>query len=189
MQIAAAFTDHVKSTDVETLIKAAEAASAAADRGAVTARARALDPTLASGAVAQARECMDDHAFRRDRMSAALEKLRLRLVELRDAEEDARRRVAYDEAAANRDEVAGELAGFYPEFAQKLVHLLSRLVESNYNLGVVNAKLPKGAVRLEPAELVAKGMVGRYVLGAVSVTECYLPPWTPHSPHRWPSAK
>jgi hypothetical protein len=131
--------------------------------------------------VIEARREMEDCAFLRDRMSAALEKLRLRLVELRDAEENTKRQAAYDEGAKNRDAVAKELAGFYPEYVERLVALLSRLQASNYEIGLINARLPKGAVRLEVAELVAKGTVGRPVLGAVSVAECYLPPWTPHS--------
>jgi hypothetical protein len=43
-RIAAAFNNGVNSTDVETLIKAAEAASVSADERAERARARALDP-------------------------------------------------------------------------------------------------------------------------------------------------
>jgi hypothetical protein len=81
------------------------------------------------------------------------------------------------------------LADFYPEFAEKLSGLLSSLVASNREVDWINTRLPKGAVRLEVAELVGKGTVGRPVLGATSVTECYLPPWTPHSVHRWPPAK
>ena len=69
---------------------------------------------------------MDDAAFRRERLQAALEKLRERLAELKDQEENARRQVAYDKAKALRDELAKELADLYPAFAQKLVELLPR---------------------------------------------------------------
>jgi hypothetical protein len=188
-RIAAAFSDAVKSADVEALIKAAEAASLAADEDAERARSRALAPTMQRSGVIEARRKMDDAAFERDRMRVAAAKLRERLAELRDQEENSRRQVAYDEAAAARDEVAKQLAEFYPGLAEKLSGLLARLVRSDYDLGLVNAKLPKGAPRLERAEFVAKDIVGRPIVGFVSVTECYLPPWTPHSPHRWPPVK
>ena len=41
---------------------------------------------------------MDDVAFKRDRLQAALGKLRERLAQLKDQEENARRQVAYDKA-------------------------------------------------------------------------------------------
>ena len=61
---------------------------------------------------------MDDAAFKRERLQAALEKLRERLAELRYQEEHARRRVRYYKAEAVRDELAKELAEVYPAFAQ-----------------------------------------------------------------------
>src|SRR5262245_42265144 len=91
------------------------------------ARNHALDPTLSGPDLKDARNYMDDAAFKRDRLQAALEKLQGRLAELRDQEEDARRRVVYDKAEAVRDELAKELADFYPAFAQKLAELLPRI--------------------------------------------------------------
>jgi hypothetical protein len=73
---------------------------------------------------------MDDVAFKRDRLQAAIGKLRERLAELKDQEEHARRQVAYDKAKAVRDELAKELADLYPAFAKKLAELLPRIASA-----------------------------------------------------------
>ena len=73
------------------------------------ARDRALDPTITPAAL-EARRESEDAAFSRDRMSAAVVRLRHRLDEVRDQEEQARRQAAYDAAKAERDELAEELA-------------------------------------------------------------------------------
>jgi hypothetical protein len=91
------------------------------------ARNHTLDLTLSGSEVKDARKVMDDAAFRRDRLQAALEKLRKRLARLKYQEEHARRQVSYDKAQAVRDELAKELANLYPTFVQKLVELLVRI--------------------------------------------------------------
>ena len=111
-----------------------------------------------------ARICVDDAAFRRDRLQAALEKLRKRLAQLKYQEEHARRQVAYDKAEAVRDELANELADLYPAFAQKLVELLARVVLNDREIDHINNHaLPKGADRLLVAELKARGLSGWFV--------------------------
>ena len=89
-RIAAAFNDGVNSTDVETLINAAEAASVLANERAELARTRALDPALSSNVVIEARRQMEDAAFQRDRLQVAVTKLRERLIAVKADEEDAR---------------------------------------------------------------------------------------------------
>jgi len=89
-RIAAAFADGAKSDDVAILIKDVEHGIASASEQAEQARNRALDPILPACELQDARKCMDDAAFRRDRLQAALEKLRERLAELKDEEENAR---------------------------------------------------------------------------------------------------
>jgi hypothetical protein len=126
-RIAAAFADDAKSKDVATLIKDTEHGAASASDRAEQARSHALDPTLSSG-LNDARQFMGEAAFRRDRLQAALGKLRERLAQLKYQEEHARRQVVYDKAKAVRDELAKELADLYPSFAQKLVELLARVV-------------------------------------------------------------
>ena len=72
---------------------------------------------------------MEDAAFVCDRLSAAVPGLKQRLKKLLAAEEDARRWVAYEEAEAERDKLAAELADIYPAFEQKLADLLPRIAE------------------------------------------------------------
>ena len=158
-RIAAAFADGAKSNDVATLIKDTEHGAASASDQAEQARNHALDPTLSGSELKDARKCMDDAAFKRDRLQAALGKLRERLAELKDQEENARRQVAYDKAEAVRDELAKELADLYPAFAQKLAELLARVVVNDREIDYINNHaLPKGADRLLVAELKARGL-------------------------------
>ena len=107
-RIAAAFANDAKSNDVAALIKDSEHAAASASDLAEQARNHALDPVLSGAELKDARECMDDAAFKRDRLQAALGKLRERRAELKDQEENARRQVAYDKAKAVRDDLARE---------------------------------------------------------------------------------
>ena len=158
-RIAAAFADGAKSNDVATLIKDTEHGAASASDLAEQARNHALDPTLSGSELKDARKCMDDAAFKRDRLQAALGKLRERLAQLKDQEENARRQVAYDKAEAVRDELAEELADLYPAFAQKLVELLVRVVANDREIDYINNHaLPRGADRLLVAELKARGL-------------------------------
>ena len=190
-RIAAAFADGAKSKDVATLIKDTEHGAASASDRAEQARNHALDPTLSGSELKDARKCMDDAAFRRDRLQAALGKLRERLAELKDQEENARRQVAYDKAEVVRDELAKELADLYPAFAQKLVELLARVVINDGEIEHINNALPKGADRLLVAELKARGLP--WVVNNVETpritSQLCLPPWQPRSSYLWPPRK
>ena len=191
-RIAAAFADGAKSNDVATLIKDTEHGAASASDRAEQARNHALDPTLSGSELKDARKCMDDAAFKRDRLQAALGKLRERLAQLKDQEENARRQVAYDKAEAVRDELAKELADLYPAFAQKLVELLARVVINDGEIDYINNHaLPKGADRLLVAELKARGLP--WVVNNVETpritNQLCLPPWQPRSNYLWPPRK
>jgi hypothetical protein len=69
----------------------------------------------------------------------AVNDLRERLKELSQHEEDAERRVRYNEIKAERDKLAAELAAIYPDFAKKTAELLSRVVENDREVAYVNA--------------------------------------------------
>ena len=135
---------------------------------------------------------MDDAAFRRDRLQAALGKLRERLAEVKAQEENVRRQVAYDQAEAVRDRLAKELADLYPAFAQKLVELLVRVVVNDREIDYINNQaLPNGAERLLVAELQARGLP--WVMNGVETpritNQLCLPPWQPRSNYLWPPRK
>jgi hypothetical protein len=191
-RIAAAFADGAKSNDVATLIKDTERAAASASDMAEQARNHALGPTLSGSELKDASKFMDDAAFKRDRLKAALGKLRDRLAQLKHQEEDARRQVAYDKAEAVRDKLAAELADLYPDLAQKLAELLVRIAANDRMIEYINGHaLPSGAKRLLVAELKARGLpeVANSIETARITNQLCLPPWQPRSSSLWPPRK
>ena len=194
-RIAAAFADGAKSNDVATLIKDTENAAASASDLAEQARNHALDPTLSGSELNDARKCMDDAAFKRERLQAAMGKLRERLAQLKDQEENARRQVAYDKAKAVRDDLAKELADLYPAFAQKLAELLPRIAANDREIEYINGHaLPSGAKRLLVAELVARGLEGFVHNSMVTpslMEELCLPAFecSAHDRYAWPRSR
>ena len=134
---------------------------------------------------------MDDAAFKRERLQAALGKLRERLAELKYQEEHARRQMRYDKAEAERDELAKELADLYPAFAEKLAELLGRVAISDREIDQINHALPNGADRLLVAELKARGLP--WVVNSIEmpriIDQLRLPAWQPRSDYLWPPRK
>src|SRR5207249_1527578 len=95
---------------------------------------------------------MEDAAFRRDRMGEAVRRLGERLREVRRQEDQARRRIAYDAALAERDALAAELAAVYPALAEQLADIVGRIAANDAVLERVNRKsLPDGAASLVSA--------------------------------------
>src|SRR5512143_3720224 len=74
-----------------------------------------------------------------ERLQATVSRLRERLTEVQAAEEDDRRRAAYEEARAERDELAAELARVYPPLAAQLADLLGRLRANDDRIEHMNA--------------------------------------------------
>jgi hypothetical protein len=96
-----------------------------------------------------------------DATEQAVSRLRDRLTELQSSEEDARRRAAYEEARAERDELAAEFARVYPPLAAQLADLLGRLRANDDRIEHMNAHaLPRGCGPLLVAELVARNLDG-----------------------------
>ena len=91
-----------------------------------------------------------------DAAEQAVSRLRERLTEVQSAEEDDRRRAAYEQARAERDELAAELARVYPPLAAQLADLLGRLRASDDRVEFINNALPRGCGPLLVAELVAR---------------------------------
>ena len=89
---------------------------------------------------------MEDAAFARDPLQAAMPRLQERLEKLRAAEEDARRWAAYEKAKAERDKLAEELARVYPPIVDQLVDLATRLAANDKALEACNRHArPAGA--------------------------------------------
>jgi hypothetical protein len=160
-RIARAFTVSVTSGDVAGLINEVEAAVIGVGEAASRARERALDPTLSSADVTEARREMEDAAFRRDRLKTAISKLETRLANLRRQEEEQRRRAAYEKATAERDALAAELKELYPVFADRIANLMARIEANDREIERINTHAsPEGAARMRGAELVARGLGG-----------------------------
>jgi hypothetical protein len=168
-QIVAAFGDGANSGDVSNLIAEAEAAAVSFAELAEQGLAQALDPVLSSLDVAAARREMDDAAFRRDRMQEAARRLRKRLRVVRQREDQARRRVAYDAAMAERDALAAELAELYPVIAERLADIASRIAASDAVIDRINRSLPDGAKWLPSAEMVARNLSNGFIDGTAMV--------------------
>jgi len=190
-RIAAAFAIGAKSADVATLIKNTERAASSAAELAEQARNHALDPTLSGNQLKDARKCMDDAAFKRDRLQAALGKLKERLKQLLEQEENAQRQVIYDKLEAERDQLAKEYADLYPTVAQKLAEVLSRIAANDREVDYINKHaLPKGAPRLLEVELIARELPGWVQAGIQTlrvIDLLRLPPWHPRTNYFWPS--
>jgi hypothetical protein len=153
VRIRAAFDDGASSQAIAELIGAVDEAAQAAGRAAAMARERALDPALSSNGVAEARREMEDSAFERDRMTAAVTKLRARLDLVKGDEEDARRLRIYEDTKAERDRLAAELRDFYPDVAERLAELLARIVANDEAIERINAHSWSAAVcRIDRAQ-------------------------------------
>jgi hypothetical protein len=127
-----------------------------------------------------------------ERLQATVSRLRERLTELRTAEEDERRRAAYEEAKTERNQLAAELARVYPPLAAQLADLLGRLRASDDRIEHMNAHaLPRGCGPLLVAELVARGLDG-FVQNSVNVPRIVRRVQLPafeydiHAPYAWP---
>jgi hypothetical protein len=127
-----------------------------------------------------------------DAAEQAVSLLRERLKEVQAAEEDNRRRAAYEEARAERDELAAELARVYPPLAAQLADLLGRLRTSDDRIEHMNAHaLPRGCGPLLVAELVARGLDG-FVQNSVNIPRIVRRVQLPafeydiHAPYAWP---
>ena len=81
-RIAAAFGTGVKSEAVSQLSSETEAAALSAGELAQRARERALDPTISPAQLEAARKQSEDAIFNRERMNAAVVRLRKRLLDL-----------------------------------------------------------------------------------------------------------
>ena len=168
--IAHAFRTGARSDEIVATIAKAEAALNAVTESAERARTRALDPTLSPSnpalspsVLVEARREMEETAFLRDRLQTAVTKLRERLeqVSALEEKEDRRRQPAYDNAKAERDKLAKELARVYPAFEAQLADLLQRIEANDRQIEYINGHaLPRGASPLLGAELVARGLGG-----------------------------
>jgi hypothetical protein len=174
----------ITSTALRELVQEVETGAADASKRAEQAREKALDPTTAD--TSAARREMDDAAFARDRLNAALPKLRERLKEVAEQEEYDRWVVEYERVKAECDEAAKELTTLYVPLAYFLPPLLQRIEQIDQKIRRVSEAKPRAAKAadgdgrwLDSVELTARGMSG-YALNDVSILKhLKLPNWEP----------
>jgi hypothetical protein len=199
-RIAAALADSdIHSSALATLVAETEAAVTDADQEAITAREQALDP-IASPDPTKARAAMEAAAFTRDRLRTVLPRLQQHFKEVSSQEEYTRWVAGYEQIKIKRDAVAAELRTLYPEFASKLVDLLSRIevidreVEQVKSAKPFDAKEANGDGRwLVETELAARGLDHFGVHDHRILKDLALPSfsepaklvWPPHRPIDW----
>jgi hypothetical protein len=183
LRIAVAFRDPLPGDEAADLLAEARSAAEFWARDAAATLAAAMDPALAPKEAERVRRVSDSSIFRRDRAEAAVSRLGRRLAEMREIEQEQRKRDAYEAAERERDALAAELAGLnYAEFAARLASVLKRIAANDRLLKVVGQNAPSGRGRLASAEAVARGLGdtvwvqnGQAIL---RLTEgCRLPPW------------
>ena len=126
-----------------------------------------------------------------DAAEQAVSRLRERLTAVQAVEEDDRRRAAYEEARAERDELAAELARVYPPLAAQLADLLGRLRASDDRVEFINNALPRGCGPLLVAELVARELDSfvrelAYIPRIVRRVQLPAFEYDIHAPYAWP---
>src|ERR1035437_2924156 len=163
--VAKALADNdIASSDLAALITEVEAAVAAADEAAITAREQALDP-ITSPDPTKARAAMEAAAFTRDRLRTVLPRLQQHFKEVSSQEEYTRWVAGYEAIKIKRDAAAAELQAIYPDLCSKLVDLLLRIevidreVERVRSAKPFDAKEANGDNRwLVETELAARGL-------------------------------
>jgi hypothetical protein len=142
-RIAAALTPtDITSSDLAALIAEVEAAAAAADAAAAKSREQALDPAIVID-VAQVSAEVTAAELTRDRLQAALPRLRTRYTEVREQEDIAAWKADADELVARRDELRMEFARTLPvELIKRIAERLHAMREFDKEIDTLNRRRP-----------------------------------------------
>ena len=146
-RIVVALRDGIKSDAVAALIEEVEAAAAAADTAAVKAREAALDPTIAID-VAQVSAEVTAAELTRDRLQAALPRLRARYTEVRSQEDVAKWKAEAGEFEVRGEAMLNEFAEFYPEMAKRIADQLDQMGAFDKQVDDLNRRRPNGVPAL-----------------------------------------
>ncbi len=169
-----------------TLIGEVESAIIEADNAAELARERFYDP-VQSPDYHQARDRMESTQDAAARLRSLLPRLTDKYRAAAAAEERAKWQVRYDKLERERDELAKELAQFYPEFESRLVDLFNRLAINSAACSELHGSRPANAKGfLKGAELTARKLDDFTRDQPSIVRELRLPSWTDSSRMAWP---
>jgi hypothetical protein len=135
----------ITSSDLSKLIVEAEAAVQAADENAAKARAAALDPTLTID-VAKVGAEVAAAELSRDRLRAALPRLRARYTEIRHQEDVSKWKAAAEQLAARRDELRMKLMQIWPaELIIQIAEQLTAMRALDREIDALNYRRPDEA--------------------------------------------
>jgi hypothetical protein len=141
-RIAVALSDSIKSDAVAALIQEVEAAAQAADENATRAREEALDPAVVVD-TAKVGAAVATAELARDRLRAALPRLRTRYTEVREQEDIAAWKLAAEKLAARRDTLA---TAFYrllpPELLKQVAEHLCAMRAFDREIDALNRRRP-----------------------------------------------
>ena len=135
------------SSDLDTLIVDAEVAAQVADENAVKARGAALDPTLTID-VAKVGAEVAAAELTRDRLRAALPRLRTRYTQVRHQEDVAKWKAAAGEFEGRCEAMLNEFAEFYPEMAKHIADQLDQMGAFDKQVDDLNRRRPNGVPAL-----------------------------------------
>lgn len=154
-RIAEALTKQKTAAEVEPLIEEVRAAITAAEVDAASHRAMALDPTATDDDVRTARAAMEDAQFTADRLKEAEKRIAERVQDLRQAEEEARRKAQADALAERQSAIRSQFEAEYPVLAQRIASLAMEMEAAG-----LRQELPKLILGDGSAHAPGQGNVG-----------------------------
>lgn len=161
-RIAATLTGTTTSQDVSGVIRDVDVATSAKHDELARVEARALDPLTPADEVEKAQTDLIRITFDQKRLTAARERLKARLAEVQQAEQDAERRAAYEACKAETEVCAELLRTRYEPLARELADILARCDAVEARQRQVNLSRPEGAEWLYRPERDALGIEQRY---------------------------
>jgi hypothetical protein len=146
-RIVVALRDAIKSDAVAALIEEVEVAAAAADTAATKAHEDALDPAVVVDTAKVASE-VAAATLTRDRLRAALPRLRARYTEIRHQEDVAKWKAEADELEPRGVALLDGFAEFYPEMAKRIASHLDDMRAFDKQVDDLNRRRPNGVPAL-----------------------------------------
>lgn len=186
-QIAAALTGKIELDALDKLIRATEQAIFAVEEEAEAEYERSFDIVAAPDGKA-AREAAAATAFAVERLRTALPDLQARYKQIADAERREQWRARRAPLAAERDQLAGEFAEYYPRVERDLPDLLERIARNDRAIAALQDDAPdnSSAEFLLGAELKARGLTA-FSRDAPSITKAMrLPRFAADAHLAWP---
>lgn len=156
-RIRAALLEPTTTAALALLIPEVEKASAQAGRAYDEEAKRARDPSISDEDAARAGAALLDLGLKRDRLAAAIGKLKERESAVREAEIEAAIDREYQAAKAERDQLVEDLKTKWPSLESEMVELLRRMHASDARIGRSNASR-SGKDLLMPADRIARGL-------------------------------